>query len=51
MKIRNEIMGGRYEFLNENGLSKIDGGILRGSGGEGRSELLDRKYFDEDGLL
>ncbi|WP_142556279.1 asparagine--tRNA ligase [Staphylococcus epidermidis] len=51
MKIRNEIIRATYEFLNENGFTKIDPPILTASAPEGTSELFHTKYFDEDAFL
>ena len=51
MKIRNEIIRATYEFINDNGFTKIDPPILTASAPEGTSELFHTKYFDQDAFL
>ena len=51
MQIRNEIIRATYEFMNQEGLIKVDPPILTGSAPEGTTELFHTKYFDEDAFL
>jgi len=47
MLIRNTIINGIYEYLNNNGFVKFDAPILTGSSCEGTTELFETPYFDE----
>jgi asparaginyl-tRNA synthetase len=46
-KIRNTIINGIYEYLNENGFIKIDAPILTPNACEGTTTLFEMEYFDE----
>lgn len=51
MLVRNEIIRATYEFMNQEGFTKIDPPILTGSSPEGTTELFHTKYFEEDAFL
>jgi len=45
--VRNTIINGIYEYLNQNGFIKIDAPILTPNACEGTTELFEMEYFDE----
>lgn len=46
-RVRNTIINGIYEYLNQEGFIKIDSPILTPNACEGTTELFDIEYFDE----
>ena len=47
MRVRNTLINGIYEYLNQEGFIKIDAPILTPNACEGTTELFDINYFDE----
>jgi len=46
-RVRNTVINAIYEFLNEDGFTKIDSPILTPTACEGTTELFELDYFDE----
>ncbi|MFZ2967225.1 MAG: OB-fold nucleic acid binding domain-containing protein, partial [Leuconostoc falkenbergense] len=51
LKIRNTLIAASYEFMNQEGFTKLDAPFLTGSAAEGTTELFETDYFGESAFL
>ncbi len=51
LKIRNTLIAVSYEFMNQEGFTKLDAPFLTGSAAEGTTELFETDYFGESAFL
>lgn len=51
LRVRNTLILALYDFMRENGFTKIDAPILTPNACEGTTELFKMKYFDETAYL